>query len=297
MATLSDIIEEVLLNLEGYIEDQDVFGTTTVPMTESNLTFAIKGIAFPDGSGFSPGIIEVGDELIYIQKIIKDTGVVEALARGWRGTTPTAWPIGTLVRNAPRLPKIAVKRAINDTLLNFFPRVYAIKTYEFSAQGSRITYDMPADCREVVDVAWSLPGPSRKYQQVRRWQFDRNAPSASTTGRSIEVYDTLPGRTVKVTYEAEATPFTNLTDDWSVTGLPAWLRELAVLGACARVLMNVDAGSVGARSAEQRLVNANFPVGTGSTIARQYMQLFETRMQAAEERLRQEYDTRVRYTY
>jgi hypothetical protein len=297
VTTLSDIVEEVLLDLEGYIEDQDVFGVLRAGISAESTSIDIDGSAFPDGSGFSPGIIEIGDELVYVQSVDKATGNVTALKRGWRGTTAQGWTAGTLVRNAPRLPKVSIKRAINDTLLNFYPRVYVIKTYEFSAQGSRITYDMPADCREVVDVAWSLPGPSRKYQQVRRWQFDRNAPSASTTGRSIEVYDTLPGRTVKVTYEAEAIPFTNLTDDWSVTGLPVWLRELAVLGACARVLMNVDAGAIGARSAEQRLINANFPVGTGSTIARQYMQLFETRMQAAEERLRQEYDTRVRYTY
>ena len=130
MTTLSDIVEEVLLDLEGYIEDQDVFGVLASTISSSATSFVVNGSAFADGSGFSPGIIEIGDELVYVQSVDKTTGTITALSRGWRGTTATAWPAGTLVRNAPRLPKVSIKRAINDTLLNFYTRRIKTKVHK-----------------------------------------------------------------------------------------------------------------------------------------------------------------------
>lgn len=297
MATaLGDLIEEVLLNLEGYIEDQDVFGTLHAAVTNSALTFQVDGAVFPDGSGFSPGIVELGDELVYVQAVDRATGVFSGCLRGWRGSTAVAWPAGTLVRNNPRFPRLSVKRAINDTLESLYPRVYSVKTTEFTYQGSRLTYDLPADCREVVDVSWLEPGASRKWVQARRWAFDRDSASSSATGRTLELYDASPGRTVKVTYEAEPTTLTLLADLFSATGLPSWCKEIVVLGACWRLLANLDAGNVGSRAAEQRLVNGQAPLGSGVQVAKQFAQMFELRLQAAEARLRQEHDVRIRYT-
>lgn len=298
MATaLGDLIEEVLLNLEGYIEDQDVFGTLQGSITNSAMTFTVNGATFPDGSGFSPGIVEIGDELVYVQAIDRDTGVFSGCLRGWRGTTAVAWPAGTLVRNNPRLPRMSVKRALNDTIESLYPRVYVVKTTEFTYQGSRLTYDLPADCREVSDVSWLEPGSSGLWVQARRWRLDRDAASSSATGRTLELYDAQPGRTVKVTYEAEPATLTLLADVFTtVSGLPSWCKEIVVLGACWRLLANLDAGNVGSRSAEQRLVNGQAPLGSGVQVAKQYAQMFELRLQQAEARLRQEHDVRIRYT-
>ena len=58
---------------------------------------------------------------------------------------------------------------------------------------------------------------------------------------------------------------------------------------------HLDAGTVGTRTAEQRLINGQVPIGSGSQIAKQYAQMFELRMEQAAERLRQDHDVRVRY--
>ena len=296
MSQLGALIEEVLLDLEGYIEDQDVFGTLNASITNSALTFTINGAVFPDGSGFSPGILEVGDELVYVQAIDKTTGIATGVLRGWRGTTATAWPAGTLVRNNPRFPRIAVTRAINNTLKAMYPRVYAIKSTEFTCQAARIRYDLPADVAEVLDVSWSVPGPTRAWQSVRRWDFDRNAPAVTASGRALELVDALPGRTVQVTYQAEPGTLSGLNDEFTtVTGLPSWCEEIVVIGACWRLIQHLDAGTVGTRTAEQRLINGQVPIGSGSQIAKQYAQMFELRMEQAAERLRQDHDVRVRY--
>lgn len=296
MSQLGALIEEVLLDLEGYIEDQDVFGTLHASIASGDLTFTIDGAVFPDGSGFSPGILEIGDELVYVQAINKATGIATGVLRGWRGTTATAWPAGTLVRNNPRFPRIAVKRAINNTLKAMYPRVYAIKSTEFMCQAARIRYDLPADVAEVLDVSWSVPGPTRSWENVRRWDFDRNAPSVTASGRALEIVDALPGRTVQVTYQAEPAALSNLTDEFTtVTGLPDWCEEIVVIGACWRLIQHLDAGTVGTRTAEQRLINGQVPIGSGVQIAKQYAQMFELRMEQAAERLRQDHDVRVRY--
>lgn len=294
MSQLGALIEEVLLDLEGYIEDQDVFGTLHASLSDSALTFTLDGAVFPDGSGFSPGILEIGDELVYAQAVDKTTGVVTGALRGWRGTTPTAWPAGTLVRNSPRLPRIAVKRAINHTLRAMYPRVYAIKSETFTAQGGKVRYSLPADVVEVLDVAWSVPGATGSWENARRWDFDRNA--AGVTGRAVEVIDVMAGRSVSVTYQAEPGTLDNLTDDFTTaTGLPEWCEEIVVLGACWRLIQHLDSGTVGTRTAEQRLINGQVPIGSGVQIAKQYAQMFELRMEQAAERLRQEHDVRVRY--
>lgn len=296
MTALGDLIEEVLLDLEGFIEDQDIFGTLHANVAAGDLTFTLDGAVWPDGSGFSPGILEVGDELVYVQAIDKTTGVCSGVLRGWRGTTATAWPAGTLVRNNPRFPRVAVKRAINHTLRAMYPRVFAVKSTEFTCQASRIRYDLPADAREVLDVSWSAPGPTRQWVPVRRWDFDRNAPVSSATGRAIELIDALPGRTIQVTYQAEPAPLSALADDFeTVTGLQSWAQEIVVLGACWRLVAHLDAGTVGTRTAEQRLINGQVPMGAGVQVAKQYAQMFELRMNEAAERLRQDNDVRVRY--
>ena len=296
MSQLGALIEEVLLDLEGFVEDQDIFGTLHAGITDSANTFTLDGAVFPDGSGFSPGILEVGDELVYVQAVDKTTGVCSGVLRGWRGTTATAWPTGTLVRNNPRFPRVAVTRAINNTLRAMYPRVYAVKSTEFTCQAGRVRYDLPADAREVLDVTWSAPGPSRSWVPVRRWDFDRDAPSVSATGRAIEIIDAQSGRTVHVQYQAEPAALSGLTDDFEdVTGLPSWCEEIVVLGACWRLVAHLDAGTVGTRTAEQRLVNGQVPMGAGVQVAKQYAQMFELHMQQAEQRLRQEFDVRVRY--
>lgn len=296
MATYGDLIEEVLLDLEGYVEDQDVFGTLNAGITTSQMSFVVNGATFPDGSGFSPGLIEVGEELVYVQAIDKATGTFSGCLRGWRGSTAVAWPAGTLVRNSPRLPRVAVKKAINHTLQSLYPRLPVVKTTEFQVSGSRVRYPLPADCREVVAVESSEPGVSQRWAPVRKWSFDRNAPAATATGKAIDLIDVYSGRPVKVTYEAEAAPLVNLADDFStVTGLPEWAKELVVLGACWRMCAHLDAGNVGSRTAEQRFVNGQAPLGSGVQVAKQYAQMFELRMQQAEQRIRAENDTRVRY--
>jgi hypothetical protein len=300
MATFEDLVQEVLLNLEGFTGDEDLFGTlntkTSVgdtnpsPLSATASQFSVDGSIYPDGSGFTAGVIELGDELIYAQAFDRTIGLFSGCLRGWRGTTAVEHPHASLIRNNPNFPRTAVKRAINDAIRNLHPRVPAIKTYEFTYQGAQVRYDMPEGCRQVIQVSWLPPGPTKAWLPVKRWNFDLTGGSNSVTGRAIDVFEGMPGRKVQVVYYSEATALAASNDDFkTVTGLEDWVRDLVVLGACYRLASFLDAGRVSTNSASQVMLNQQQPVGSGTNLSKYFYSLYQQRLAETEARIQDLY--------
>lgn len=300
MATFEDIIQEVLMNLEGFNGDQDIYGTLNAGISSTASSFKVDGAVFADGSGFSTGLLEVGDELIYAQSLDRTTGVFTGCMRGWRGTTAAAWPANTLVRNNPRFPRLAVKRAINDTIRALTPRVPAIKTYEFTYKGAQVRYDLPEDVRNVIQVSWFVPGASKTWETSKRWNFDLTGGSSSATGRALDVWDALPGRKVQVVYQAEPLPLSSPSDNITASGLMDWVRDLVVMGACYRLAATIDAGRTQATTAEQGLINAKGYYGSaslsaGQSLSKYFYTLYQQRLAEAEARIQDMYPVARHY--
>jgi hypothetical protein len=307
MSTFEDIIQEVLLNLEGYTGDQDVYGTLVEAVTETDKTLLVEGAIFPDGTGFTPGLIELGDELINVRSITEPTVASEDptvaefknAIRGWRTSPASSHDVGTLVRNNPRFTRAAVKRAINDTIVALHPRVSVIRTYEFTYQGARVRYDMPEDARQVLQVQYFMPGASRSWESCKRWAFDLTGGSTSETGRALDVWDAFPGRKVQVVYQAEAAPLVNLTDNYATTtGLFEWTRDIIVLGACYRLTAFLDSQKSTVTTAEQSLVNSRSVYGNasytaGTNLSKYFYSLYQARLQEATDRLQDMYPVAV----
>jgi hypothetical protein len=302
MTTFEDIIQEVYLNMEGFSGDQDIYGTLSANLTNSATTFTVLGATFPDGSGFTAGVIEVGEELIYVQQFDRTTGTFTGALRGWRGTTAVAHSAGTLVRNNPKFARLTVRRAVNDTVTNLHPRVPAIKTYEFTYSGGRVRYDIPADVARVMRVTFSAPGASKVWEPVNRWNFDAAAAASdSTTQRSIEIYDALPGRKVQILYQGEPSKFDLLTDTITDIGLYDWARDLVVLGTCYRLASFVDAGRISGTSVEQNAMAAAGALGgsgltAGQNLSKYFFALYQTRLLEAEQRIQALYPAVRHYT-
>lgn len=308
MATLEDMIQEVLLNMEGFTGDQDMYAVLANDITaEAGEGITLDGAAFPDGSGFTTGIVEIGDELVNVLRITTGGDIPDGSAtlypvlRGWRGTTAKEWPAGTLARNNPRFPRQAVIRAINDTIRSMHPRISAIKTYEFVAQGARVRYDVPQDVRNVLQVQWFPPGASRMWIASKRWGFDLTGGSTSVTGRALDVWDAMPGRKVQVVYQAEAQGMTELTDDFeATTGLFDWVRDIVIYGACYRLASFLDAQKATITTAEQAMMNSRSVYGNasfqaGQSISKHFQALYQSRMAEAENRLQDMYPVARHY--
>lgn len=295
MANLEDIIEEVLLNLEGYVGDQDVYGTLHADITSTATSFIVDGSVFPDGSGFSTGLVEIGTELVYVQNINRTTGEFSGVLRGFRGTTAAAHLANTGVRNNPRFPRIAVSRAINDTIKSLYPRIFAVKKLELTINGGVAQYDLPANTLNVLSVQILEYGISQTWRRSKRWNFDTTGGSNSTTGKVVNIFDAPASRPVQVVYTTEPTAL-EFGDDFStVSGLPEWTRDIVVFGTCWRLASFIDSAKVAVMSAEQGLLNQQSPVGSGSNLAKQFGGIFQARLQEAEIRIKAEYPAQKHY--
>lgn len=297
MATLEDMIQEVLLNLEGFSGDQELYGTLLNPITNSATTLTIASSAWPDGSGFTAGAIEVGEELIYAQSFDRATGIFTGCLRGWRGASAVAHITGELVRNNPRYPRVAIRRAINDTIQALHPRVPSIKTATINANGGTVRYALPTDVFNVMRVTVEVPGATKTWEDSKRWKFVPTAPGASTN--TIDIWDAFPGRQVQVVYQAKPTDLVSLTDTLTTAGFEEWLRDVIIYGACYRLAAFADAGRLTSTSVEQAAMNAagaGIPASAGQNLSKYFYGLYSARLSEAEARIQDAYPVSRHYT-
>jgi len=296
MANLEDMIEEILLNLEGYIGSQDVYGTLAADITANATTLTLLGGVYPDGSGFKTGIIEIGTELVYVQEFNPTTGVATGVLRGFRGTTAVAQLAGTGVRNNPRFPRITIMRAINDTIKALYPRIYSVKKTELTINGAVHQYDLPADAINVLSVQVKTPGASKIWVNSRRWSFDNQAGSNSVTGKTINIFDALVGYPAQIVYVAEPSTL-NIGEDFAATtNLPEWVKEIVIYGACWRLASFIDSARVSAISVEQSMMATNgSQITSGTSLAKYFLAMFNQRLVEGESRMKLEYPAQKHY--
>ena len=293
-------MEEVMLNLESFMADQDIYGTLAEDITAADTTFTLAGPAYPDGSGFDSGIIEIGTELVYVENFDRTTGIATGVLRGFRGTTAEEWTAGTGVRNSPRFPRIAVKRAINDTIAGLHPRVMAVKNTEKVISSVVKQYDLPSNTLDVLSVQHETHGPSKLWVPSKRWWFDFTGASNTATGKAVNILDGSSSLKAQITYVIEP-PELDYGDDFvDETGLPAWVRDIVVYGACWRLTSFLDTGRTLTNTAEQSLLNSPSYSSTatiGSTNSKFYLAIYQQRLIEAEARQRREYPALLHWKF
>ena len=268
MTTFNSMIEEVLINLEGFTLRQDRTTYLTAGIDSDDLNLALAS-----GDNIGKGIVEIDDELIHIDSVDRSdrSAVISPFGRGYRGTTAASHSANAKVTFSPSFPKISVKRAINDTIKAVFPKIYGVATTTFSYSPAVTTYALPAAADTVLAVSWSDIGPSGEWFPIRRWRHD---PMANTTdyanGNTISIYEPIvPGRTIQVTYGKEPTVLSSGSDVFtSVTGLPESARDVIVYGASYRMVSFIDTGRLNFTSPEADQNDQTRQFGSGTNTAR-----------------------------
>lgn len=294
---LGQMIDEVKSNLQGYTLHQDRI---------THLTAAINATAtaIPVGNAnnLAKGVIEVDDELIWIDSYDRSNNTLNAIStfgRGYQNTAAAGHAQFAPVIISPAFPRISVKRAINDAINAAYPKVWGVGTTTFTFNSAQSTYSLPALTDEVLSVTWESVGPSKEWIPVRRWRTDFMAnTTAFTTGKSITIGDAItPGRTVQVYYTKEPTPLNNNGDDFeTVTGLPTSCRDVVVLGAAYRLLSYIDPGRINVTSAEADAADSRLPSNASTASARYIFALYQQRLQEEADKLKSKYPTRLHFT-
>lgn len=299
MPTLNEMIDEVKSKLIGYTMNQD---KVTYVDNSSGITAVDTTIELGASNNFAKGIIEIDDELIWIESYNKTTGtlsVVPNFGRGYLGTNAAPHSRYAQITLSPSFPRVNIKQAINDTINAVGDRIYAIESTTFTYNSATTTYALPDDVHDVLSVTWESVGPSKEWIPVRRWRQDKMASAASfNSTQTISIYDLITsGRNVLVWYTTPPNTLDNGDEDFTnITGLPETSKDVIVLGACYRLLSFLDAGRINVTSAEADLNDSKIPSSAGGTVARYVYALFQSRLSEETNRLQANYPTRIHYS-
>jgi len=297
MPTLSDLIDEVRTNLQGYTLRQD-----RITYLTSAITSAQTEIVVGSQSNLAKGIIEIDDELLWIDSFDKASNtlnVIPGFGRGYQNTTAAPHAQYAQVTLAPTFPRVFIKKAINDTINSFFPKLWAVSSTTFTFNASQVTYPLPDDAESILYVSWQTTGSSEEWLPVNRWRADGMANVASfNTQNTINLYENIqPGRTVQVWYTIEPNTLDASTDDYAdVTGLPESSADVVVLGASYKLLSYLDAGRINLTSAEADLADSKIPSTAGAGASRYIFALYQQRLNEEALKLSDKYPIRIHYT-
>jgi hypothetical protein len=298
MPTFSDLVTEVRSNLQGYTMRQDRI-TYLATAIDADDTAIVAG----SSNNLAKGVIEIDDELIWIDNFNKAASTMNAIpggfGRGYQGTTAASHAQNALIFLAPTFPRQSIKQAINDTINSFYPNLWGVASTTFTFNASQTTYALPANAETVLFASWQTTGSSLEWLPVNRWRSDGLAnTTAFPTGNTINIYENIqPGRTVQVWYTKEATPLVNNGDDFvATTGLPASCQDVVIYGTCARLLSFIDPGRLNLTSAEADTMDSKIPSTAGTSSARYLYALFQQRLQEESLKLADKYPIRTHYT-
>ena len=299
MPSFSQLINEVQTNLQGYTLRQD---RITNLANAGGISATELGIKIGSADNLAKGIIQIDEELIWINNFDRQNLTLNAIAgfgRGYMGTTPSPHAELAQVILTPTFPVTMIKQALNDTINSLYPKLFGVAHTTFQYNAAQIAYPLPDDTRDVLFISWQTPGPSREWLPTNRWRIDRMANvSAFNTTKTVNIYDKIvPGRTVQVYYSIIPNNLTNTNDDFAtVTGLPESSRDVVTLGAAYRLLSYIDTGRINLSSAEADLADTKLPSTAGASASKYIFALYQQRLQEESVKLQDRFPIRVHYT-
>jgi hypothetical protein len=304
MPTLTNMIDEVAVNLSGYTFQQDratylTHAVTTT--TSSSASPLVLQLGSTDSVG--KGVIEIDEELLWVDSFdrVANTATVAPFGRGYLGTTADTHVIDSKVTISPTFPRFNIKRAINDTIRALGANIFAVKTTTFTFTSSVSTYAFNnLNIKNILSVTWQDIGPSREWVPLRRWDFDALASTtAFGAGAQTITLGEAPvsGRTVKVVYATDPEPFTTNSQDYAaVTGLPESTRDVVILGAAYRLLSFLDPARASQVSPQADETDSKRPYGASQTATKQLYALYVQRLDEETKSQQANYPIKVHYS-
>lgn len=303
--TLSQMMDEVTVNLSGYTFQQDRATHITSAVTTTTSSSAsplVLSLASTDNVG--KGIVEIDEELLWVDSVdrLSNTATVAPYGRGYLGTTAATHTADSKVTVSPTFPKFSIKRAINDTIRSLGANIFAVKSTTFTFNAAQNTYAFNnLNIKNILTVSWQDVGPSQEWVPVRRWDFDSVANStafgsgAQTITLGLDA--PMPGRTVKVVYATDPAAFTANTEDYvTQTGLPESTRDVVILGAAYRLLSFLDPARAAQVSPQADETDSKRPYGASQTATKQLYALYTARLAEETKAQQQNYPPRIHYS-
>lgn len=301
---LSQMIDEVSLNLAGYTFQQDratYLKTPVTTTTSSSASPLILSLGSTENVG--KGVIEIDEELMWVDSFdrISNTATVAPYGRGYLGSTPDTHVVDQKVTISPTFPRSSIKRALNDTIRSLGASIFAVKTATFTFNAAQSTYAFNnLDIKTILTVSWQSVGPSREWVPVRKWDFDSTADYTAfgTGAQTITLGQApMPGRTVRIVYAADPKAFTANDQDYvEQTGLPESTRDVVILGTAYRLLSFLDPARAAQVSPQADETDSKRPYGASQSATKQLYALYAQRLQEETKSQQKNYPPRVHFS-
>jgi hypothetical protein len=303
--TLSNLIDEVLINLAGYTYQQErsTYLRTAVTSTVSTSNSPTI-LSLGSSENLGKGIVEIGEELMWVDTFdrVSNTATISPYGRGYLGTTASTHSADSKVTISPVFPRNSIKKAINDTIRSTGSSMFAVKSMTFTYEAPVTTYNIYDGyvISNVLSIMWQSVGPSEEWIPVRRWSWDSKADTTAfdANAQTITIGDYItPGRTVKVIYATDAEAFTSNSQDFATqTGLPESCKDVIVLGAAYRLLTYLDPARAAQISPQADETDSKRPFGASNTATKQLYALYTQRLKEETSRQQNQYPIRVHYS-
>jgi hypothetical protein len=287
--TWGSLTDEVILALQGWGQNKDQLSTLQTAITAGSTTLSLTA-----SGGVGRGLIEVDDELIWVDTVDGVNLTIPAWGRGYKGTIAESHDAGSAVYVNPTWPRSVVAREINNTINALYPGLFAVKVSSFSASSVVWQYPIPADAERILEVQWrwnTIDG----WQQVNGWDLSHSAdPTDFATGKMLSIPTYVPSAaTLRVLYAAVPTTFSDASDVYSVTGLPATSKDVVILGTAARLTPWLDVGRLPVQSVEADALDSPRPLGTSIQAGKELRAQFNARLQEERRALYMKYPIRA----
>lgn len=294
MTTFNDLVDEVQMYLSG-------FGMRSNALTHltQDVTAAATQVSVSSAESIGKGIIEVDDELIWVDSADRTTGTlsVPPYGRGFQRTTAGIHTAGTMVTINPIYTRKAIKSAINDTIgtcgLN------GVGYHSFTTSPAISTYSLPDVVDDVLSVTYKAVGPTGEWPNVKAWRFDSSANASDRNStKTITIKSFIdPSAEVQVVYSFDPERLESGSDDYeSTTGLDEMTKDVIIFGAAYRLLSFVPAARIQYVTPESDVQAGNVTVDSGTNIAKYVYALYQQRLAEEKERFVRKYAKRIHYT-
>lgn len=285
MPTLDGLIGRVRRQLLGHTLMQEVVLELAQSMTETSTSLTVTGSA----RDLSRGLVEIDDELILVRRTDQATSTATVMGgtagRGREGTEAAAHSAGSLVTVAPAFPRVHVREAVQDAIRGLYPQLVCFGTTDITVNSVVYEYELPEEAQSVWSVTTELVGPTKMWTPAPNYRFNPDAPPTFASGKSIQLLDAItPGKRARVVYSKRPQVLSDGSDDWSETGYPDSVADLAVWGACARLVPAAEAARLQQTTVEAAHRAEIIQPQTALRTAAYYQALYSERL--AEERRR-----------
>jgi hypothetical protein len=291
VSTFDDLVDEVLGNLQGYTAapDQVTALTTGIDADDTSLTV-------DEATYVSRGMIEIDDELMYVQSVNTNTNLLTLLpqGRGWRRTTAATHDAGATVVVNPTVPRAIVKTEINNQINALYPNLFATTEFDYD-DVIQSGWELPAAAVAVLDVRYK--DTLGNWQRVRSWEVEWSANTTDfTSGTMLRFGGVQYGQPVRVVYAKRPTALTDGDDVFAtVTGLSESARDVVTLGTMIRLVPNMDIARLSVQKAEAQAIASTRQIDAGTAISRDLQRRYAIRLSEERKALNMQYPARIHF--